>query len=191
MSFVSGNFQQLAGKGSLRYFCSLINYCMSEKLEFWMKGPVPDVPALLQPVVHALLQMQKEIHDDLDNFCDENLWICPKGMASVGFHLKHIAGVIDRMFTYAEEKTLTEDQWDYLRSESRSGLKLSDLLIHLDGVIQSAVNRLRQVEEKHLTETRFLGQKKIPVTLIGLLFHSAEHGMRHMGQMKVTAKVVS
>lgn len=30
-----------------------------------------------------------------------------------------------------------------------------------------------------------------PVTLIRLLFHSAEHGMRHLGQMKVTAKVMS
>lgn len=164
---------------------------MSEDLEFWMKGPVPGVPALLQPVAHALLQLQKEVHTDLSNFDEQNLWIQPKGMASVGFHLKHIAGVVDRMFSYAGGNPLTPEQWTYLQSESQPGSTLTGLLHHLDSITESAVNRLKQVEEGQLAEPRFLGRKKIPVTLIGLLFHSAEHGMRHLGQMKVTARLVS
>ncbi len=164
---------------------------MSEELEFWMKGPVAGVPALLQPVAHALLQLQREVHADLAAFREEHLWICPKGMAAVGFHLKHIAGVIDRMFSYAEEKGLTEDQWAYLQSESHQDAKLSDLLNHLDRRIEWSIERLKEVDDMHLTSPRFLGRKRIPVTLIGLLFHSAEHGMRHLGQLKVTARVVS
>lgn len=166
---------------------------MADDPEFWMSGPVPGVPGLLQPVAHALLQIRKEARRDLAGFRDENLWIRPKGMASVGFHLKHITGVIDRMFTYAEEKPLSEEQFAWLRSETAAeeNREVSALLSAMDKTIEEAVNRLKLTEESRLAETRFLGRKKIPVTLIGLLFHSAEHGMRHLGQMKVTAKIVS
>ena len=34
------------------------------------------------------------------------LWTRPAGLASVGFHLQHIAGVIDRLFTYARGEAL-------------------------------------------------------------------------------------
>lgn len=166
---------------------------MADDPEFWMSGPVPGVPGLLQPVAHALLQIRKEARRDLAGFRDENLWIRPKGMASVGFHLKHITGVIDRMFAYAEEKPLSEEQFAWLRSETAAeeNSEVSALLSAMDKTIEEAVNRLKLTEESRLAETRFLGRKKIPVTLIGLLFHSAEHGMRHLGQMKVTAKIVS
>ncbi len=166
---------------------------MADDPEFWMNGPVPGVPGLLQPVAHALLQIRKEALRDLAGFQDENLWIRPKGMASVGFHLKHISGVIDRMFTYAEERPLSEEQFAWLRSETAAGenREVSALLSAMDKTIEEAINRLKLTEESRLAETRFLGRKKIPVTLIGLLFHSAEHGMRHLGQMKVTAKIVS
>lgn len=166
---------------------------MTDDLEFWMKGPVQDVPGLLQPVAHALLQLRREAYQDLAVFRDEDLWIRPGGMASVGFHLKHITGVIDRMFTYAEEKPLSEEQFAWLRAETlvEENRKVSDLLDAMDRTIDEAVSSLRATDESRLTETRFLGRKKIPVTLIGLLFHSAEHGMRHLGQMKVTARIVS
>lgn len=158
-----------------------------------MSGPVPGIPAVLQPVAHALLQMQREIHYDLSKLGEEYLWARPKNMASVGFHLKHITGVIDRMFSYAEEKSLTAEQLDYLAAETQAEphIQLSDLITALDTGIATALSRLKDTDERRLTETRFLGRKKIPVTLIGLLFHSAEHGMRHLGQLKVTAKIVA
>lgn len=165
---------------------------MTDEPEFWMRGPVEGIPPLLQPVAHALLQMQRETHEILQGFNDENLWVRPKGVASVGFHLKHMAGVIDRMFTYAEEKPLSEEQFARLKAESseEENGKVSDLLDALNLTIDEAIRRLGATDENRLTETRFLGRKKIPVTLTGLLFHSAEHGMRHLGQMKVTARMV-
>jgi len=156
-----------------------------------MRGPVAGIPPLLQPVAHALLQMQREIHESLEDFPEEGLWGRPRGVASVGFHLKHIAGVIDRMFTYAEEKGLSEEQFAWLRAETaeEENRKVADLLSDIDRTIAEAICRLRATDESRLAETRFLGRKKIPVTLAGLLFHSAEHGMRHLGQMKVTARM--
>jgi len=166
---------------------------MTDDLEFWMKGPVQGVPGLLQPVAHALLQLRREANGDLAAFRDADLWIRPNGVASVGFHLKHMAGVIDRMFTYAEEKPLSDEQFARLRSEAaeEEDGKVSVLLDALDKTVEEAISRLKGIDENRLTETRFLGRKKIPVTLAGLLFHSAEHGMRHLGQMKVTARIVS
>jgi hypothetical protein len=36
-----------------------------------------------------------------DHFPDELLWEKVSGMASPGFHLQHLTGVLDRLFTYA------------------------------------------------------------------------------------------
>jgi hypothetical protein len=82
--------------------------------EYWLRGPVPGVPALLQPVAHALLQANEEINDVLEEFDEEVLWEQPAGVASVGFHLQHIVGVLDRLFTYAGAKNLSMQQLKYL-----------------------------------------------------------------------------
>jgi uncharacterized damage-inducible protein DinB len=49
---------------------------------------------------------------------------------------------------------------------------------------------LRVTEEKTLTEPREVGRAKLPSTVLGLLFHAAEHTQRHVGQLLVTARVV-
>ncbi|HEY9490173.1 MAG TPA: DinB family protein, partial [Chryseosolibacter sp.] len=66
--------------------------------EFWQRGPVDGVPSLLQPVAHALLQAVEEADRYTIDFPPEFLWKRPADVASVGFHLLHIAGVIDRLF---------------------------------------------------------------------------------------------
>jgi hypothetical protein len=73
-----------------------------EKLpEVWLRGPVENIPSLLQPVAHALLQAREEVSELLENFPNELLWEKPAGVASTGFHLQHLSGVLDRLFTYA------------------------------------------------------------------------------------------
>ena len=37
-----------------------------DDLEFWLKGSIPEIPILLQPVAHALLQVQKELKEVLE-----------------------------------------------------------------------------------------------------------------------------
>lgn len=69
--------------------------------EVWLRGPIENIPALLQPVAHALLQARQEVNELIKKFPHELLWEKPAGVASAGFHLQHITGVLDRLFTYA------------------------------------------------------------------------------------------
>jgi hypothetical protein len=75
--------------------------------EAWLRGPVEGVPPLLQPVAHALLQAAEEVDALLDDFPEERLWERPAGAASAGFHLQHLRGVVDRLFTYARGEALS------------------------------------------------------------------------------------
>src|SRR3954464_3159457 len=85
--------------------------------EFWLRGPVTGVPPLLQPVAHALLQARDEVTNLMRNFDERRLWVKPGGAASVGFHLQHLRGVLDRLFTYARAELLTPEQLQQLKEE--------------------------------------------------------------------------
>ncbi|HEX2629845.1 MAG TPA: DinB family protein, partial [Chitinophagaceae bacterium] len=82
--------------------------------EYWLRGPVKGVSAFLQPVAHALLQARDEIAQIIDNIPDDKLWMKPNDNASAGFHLRHMTGVLDRLFTYAKGKQLSDEQLKYL-----------------------------------------------------------------------------
>ena len=93
---------------------------MSASPEAWLRGPVEGVPDLLQPVAHALLQAKGEARTLLENFPAELLWNRPAGLASVGFHLQHVTGVVDRLFTYARGESLSREQQETLAREGQS-----------------------------------------------------------------------
>lgn len=160
--------------------------------EVWLRGPLTDIPALVQPVAHALLQAQEEIHDLLNGFPDALLWQRPAGVASPAFHLQHIAGVLDRLFTYASGQPLTAQQLDYLKAEGvqSDDISVVSLLDHLDAQIASSLHALKTIDASTLTDARGVGRQQLPSTVLGLLFHAAEHTMRHLGQLLVTAKVL-
>lgn len=161
---------------------------MSALPEIWLTGPVPEVPALLQPVTHALLQVQRELREILVDFPEQKLWERPKGMASVGFHLQHLSGVLDRLFTYARNEVLTETQLLFLKNEGveYSAISTEKLLQQFDLQIEKSIIQLKNTQTETLTEVRFVGRKQIPSTHIGLLFHTTEHSTRHLGQLLVT-----
>ncbi|NII25193.1 DinB family protein [Pseudoflavitalea sp. X16] len=165
----------------------------SDKLpEVWLRGPLEGIPALLQPVAHALLQAQEEIHDRLQDFPESLLWEQPAGVASPGFHLQHIPGVLDRLFTYADGRMLSDEQLHYLSLEGKitEGVRLSSLLETLDVQVRQSITRLKTIDPDTLTAVRGVGRKQVPSTVLGLLFHSAEHTMRHTGQLLVTVQVL-
>jgi hypothetical protein len=64
--------------------------------EVWLRGPLPDCPEELQPVAHSLLQEREEIAAAA-TLPSEHLWARPGGAASIGFHLRHLAGSLDRL----------------------------------------------------------------------------------------------
>src|SRR5579871_4066051 len=92
---------------------------MPETLEVWLRGPVDGIPALLQPTAHAILQAREEINVFMKDFPDTLLWEKPAGMASAGFHLQHLSGVLDRLFTYARSEQLSAEQLKYLAAEGK------------------------------------------------------------------------
>jgi len=164
---------------------------MSKPLEVWLRGPLPDVPPLLQPVAHALLQAQEELHEYLNDFSDSLLWQRPADVASVAFHLQHLTGVLDRIFTYARGEALTETQMQALKAEGIENpeINVQQLVEAFNQQVEEAINQLKSTNEATLTEVRYVGRAKIPSTVIGLLFHAAEHTTRHLGQLLVTSKI--
>lgn len=163
------------------------------KPEVWQRGPVEGIPALLQPVAHALLQAREEVNVLMHNFPDQLLWEKPAGMASPGFHLEHMRGVINRLFTYARAEALNDEQLRYLSSEGTPYIDdeiAKKLVAAFNQQIDEAIEQLKQTDENSLTAPRGIGRAQIPTTVIGLLFHAAEHVMRHAGQLLVTVKVL-
>ena len=160
--------------------------------ERWLRGPVENILPLLQPVAHALLQAQDEINAITAGLQDDMIWQTPGGKASIAFHLKHIAGVHDRLLTYAAGNQLSEMQLQYLKSEGISdpAITLSTLLKDMNKQFDTTLKALENFSTESLTEARGVGRKQSPSTVIGLLFHIAEHTMRHTGQLLVTIAVL-
>lgn len=164
---------------------------MAQKTEYWQAGPIEGIIPMLQPVAHALLQARFEAVEAVIDFPQSHLWEKPAGMASVGFHLQHIAGVIDRLFTYAKGDGLSEEQFAFLAKEGKEdeAVKLEHLVDSLTKQVDLAIEQLKNTSETELLTLREVGRKKIPSNTIGLLFHAAEHSQRHLGQLLVTVKV--
>jgi hypothetical protein len=159
--------------------------------EVWLRGPLPDYIDELQPVAHSLLQVREEL-GRLAPLTSVQLWARPGGAASIGFHLQHLAGSLDRLLTYAAGKPLSAPQADYLASEEReSGESCEALVARAQGAIDRALAHVRTTPLCTLDETREVGRHRLPSTVLGLLFHAAEHAQRHSAQIITTAKVIS
>jgi uncharacterized damage-inducible protein DinB len=161
--------------------------------EVWLRGPLPDIPPLLQPVAHALLQAREEVVAEMACFPEGRLWERPSGVASVGFHLQHLSGVLDRLFTYARGKGLDEPQARKLAAEGtpEPGTGSHELVAAFERQVDLALEQLRNTNERTLTEYRAVGRAQLPSTVLGLLVHAAEHTQRHVGQLLVTVRVQS
>ena len=161
--------------------------------EVWLRGPLPGVPPLLQPVAHALRQAREEVAAIMVDFPSEKLAVRPLGLASVGFHLRHLAGVLDRTFTYARGEALSAAQLAYLAAEGQPPTHpgaVHELTRAFDQQVDTALFQLQHTPAASLPEWRGVGRAQLPSTVIGLLVHAAEHTTRHVGQLLVTVRVV-
>jgi hypothetical protein len=159
--------------------------------EWWQRGPIDGVPAALQPVAHILLQVGESVDELADNLTEAEWNARPAGVASAAFHVRHMAGVIDRLFTYARGETLSEDQFASMRAEG-APLAAADapkIIAALHARIDAALAQLRATNPDTLGDFRAIGRAKLPSTVIGCLVHGAEHAMRHVGQLSVTTRV--
>ena len=161
--------------------------------EPWLRGPVDGIPALLQPAAHALIMAWEDVELATKDLHDDDLWAEPGGAASVGFHLVHLAGATDRLLTYARGERLDEAQKRQLSAErpdpgARPGLKT--LLADWRAGVDAAMRQLSQTSEDSLSDPRFVGRARLPSTVLGLLFHAAEHASRHTGQVVTTCRIL-
>jgi uncharacterized damage-inducible protein DinB len=159
--------------------------------EWWQRGPIEGVPATLQPVAHILLQVRETVHELVEGLTVEQWNARPANVASSAFHVRHMSGVIDRLFTYARGETLSEPQFTAMRAEG-SEFAAGDeaaMLAALDARVDAAVAQLRAIDPATVGDFRAIGRAKLPSTVIGCLVHGAEHAMRHVGQLSVTSRI--
>lgn len=161
--------------------------------EAWLRGPVAGIAALLMPVAHALLQARDDLRAAAEGLSAEELWSRPGGAASIGFHLRHIAGSLDRLFSYARGEALTPEQFAAVKQEGVPGTppeRGGELLEAVDAAVERALEALRATPEGSLLDARAVGRARLPSNVLGLLFHAAEHAQRHTGQVIATARIL-
>lgn len=163
-----------------------------QKPEVWLRGPISGIPDLLQPAAHALVQATEDANRYTQDLPINALWSKAAGRASVGFHLQHLTGVLDRMLTYARAQPLTDLQFAYLKKEGMEDdeLSLPTLVEDFESKVNEALDYFKTIPSTTLTEKRTVGRQKLPSTVIGLLFHAAEHAQRHVGQLLVSVSIL-
>ena len=162
--------------------------------EAWLRGPIEGVDAYLQPAAHALVQAREDIDVAASAVSPDQVWARPSGAASLGYHLRHLAGSLDRLLTYARGAQLDDRQQAALKTEIEPGNPpddISQLVDQAHKAIGAALAQIRATRREELLEPRVVGRKALPSTVLGLLFHAAEHTTRHVGQAITTAKIVS
>jgi uncharacterized damage-inducible protein DinB len=148
---------------------------------------------MLQPVVHALVGADEDVAGAIADLSSDQVWRRVGGSASIGFHVMHLAGSTDRLLTYARGESLSDHQRAALtreRSADEERPPVGDLLDDWRQVLSVALLQLRSTEDATLSEPRLVGRAGLPSTVLGLLFHAAEHAARHAGQVVTTARIV-
>jgi hypothetical protein len=158
--------------------------------EPWLRGTLKEIPPAQRAVLHALEMAEEDVNRWCGNLTYEQIHASPFGLPPVAFHLRHIARSLDRMLTYAEGRSLTDEQLAALKAESDPAKVGVDLFSELASAIGESARRIRAFDVNTLDEVRRIGRKQLPTTVVGLLVHIADHTQRHVGQAITTAKLV-
>lgn len=158
-------------------------------IEPWMRGPIEGVSPLIAPALYAFDHARDDLAKWTEGLTQEQLWATPHGFGSVGFHMRHLAGATDRLLSYAEGTQLSPEQMAYLKSEHNPGATREELLAGMDAAFKKVEQFVKTLDPAKFTEFRGIGRKQLPTTVIGVLFHIAEHVQRHIGQAISAAKL--
>jgi len=139
-------------------------------------------------VLFSFQQASEDLTKWTAGLTHEQLWQTPHDFGSVGFHIRHISGSVDRLMTYLQGQQLTAVQLAFLKSEKQPGSSREELLDELNRTFQNAGAIVLSLDVATLAELRGVGRKQLPTTVIGLLVHIAEHTQRHVGQAISAAK---
>ncbi len=154
-------------------------------VEPWLRGTLGEVDAVRRQVLHALELAVEDVSRWCGGLTEAEVEMRYLGLASVGFHLRHMVRSCDRLLTYAEGGGLSEEQMEKLRSEVGGTVAREEFGLEMVAVME----RVRGLGGGY-EEFRGVGREGLPSTLGGLLVHVGEHTSRHVGQVVTTARVV-
>ena len=157
--------------------------------EPWLRGPLAGVHSLLAPTLYAFAQAREDLVQWTEGLTDDEIWLQPYGVESVGFQLRHIAGSVTRLTTYLRGEQLTPEQLAAIPREMEPGAGRLTLLEETNEALHQSEQVIRALDPTILSDSRSVGRKGLPTTVIGLVVHLAEHTQRHVGELIVTTKL--
>jgi uncharacterized damage-inducible protein DinB len=158
--------------------------------EAWLRGPLAGVSPVVMPLFFTFAQVQEDLERHTAGLTADDVWRRIGNIAPLGFHLRHIPGSADRLVTYLEERSLSEEQFEDLKQESLPGADAATLLGEMEARFEKVRNRLKKLSLDDLQAPRYIGRKRLPTTVLGLLVHISEHTQRHLGQAITTTKLL-
>jgi len=159
----------------------------------WLRGPVPGIPALLQPCAHAFVLAREDVDQSVAGLSEDDFWKQPGGITPIGFHVVHLAGATDRLMTYARGAALTDAQKAAAAAEktlAQTRPTIAAALAMWQQAYDSAMTQMKSTDEGALLRPIAIGKAQLPSTILGAIVHAAEHAGRHAGQIVTTAKVL-
>jgi hypothetical protein len=158
----------------------------------WLRGAVEGVPGHLLPAAHAFRQAAEDVQKAVRDLPAGTLWVKPGGAASPGFHLKHLAGSTRRLLLYSRGGSLTDEMKKQMAAEGEADPSADprELASAAVAVLEEAIDTLRATPVDRLLDAREVGKARLPTTVLGAIFHAAEHAQRHAGQFVTTVKVI-
>ena len=159
-------------------------------VEPWMRGPLDGVPTLVQPMLFSFQHAREDVDKWTAGLTTEEMWVRPMELGPVGFHVRHIGGSVERLMVYVEGNQLSDQQLAELKAEMEAGASREAVLAQLNARLNAAEELAKRIDPAEWTEPRYVGRKRLPTTVAGLITHIAEHTQRHVGEVIVTAKVV-
>ena len=156
--------------------------------EPWLRGTIEG----LHPSAAHLLYTFEQAREELREFCGamtvDALW-SNRGVGTIGFQLRHIAGSVDRLTTYLNGQQLSEAQLSTLRAEQVAGAGFGELMAALESEFAKTEIVVRLISPESYEDRRVVGRRHLPTSVGGLIVHMSEHTQRHLGQAVLIAKL--
>jgi hypothetical protein len=151
--------------------------------EPWLRGITPG----LDPVLAHLLRTSQHIREDVaasvSRLTPAQIWARPEMLNPVGFHAKHLAGSTGRLLTYLAGGALSATQAAEIPLERSGDEDAGTLIALVNGAFDRYDIAIRALDPAEFSSLREVGRARLPVTVISLAIHIAEHGTRHVGQI--------
>ena len=155
-------------------------------MEPWLSGHYAHLAPIPRLLCCSLEQSLADSAKWTEPLSDAQIWTPHGDAGTVGFQLRHLAGSVDRLLTYARKETLSPEQLAFLRAESEPGATKAELLAALETVYAAASQFAESATG--VDEPRYIGRQRLETPLGVLLGHIAEHTQRHTGQLIVLSK---